>query len=223
MPGARRATRRAARHADHRLAGDDGGAAPDAAADALCHRQSRGGSGAAHRHHVRTGQDVLEQRVDGAFVCGPVAHPDLEEQVMFREELVVLAAPCRVARSVLTPARRGWSCCAPAVPIVRCWKRCWRGAASWCSACWSSARWRRSSAASRRPRHHPAAARTGGGRVRGGACQRSAAARGRNGGNGLHPPPPTLRLERATGVPDVHAYVDRTAHALKAVKARTPH
>ena len=37
--------------------------------------------------------DVLEQRVDGAFVCGPVAHPDLEEQVMFREELVVLAAP----------------------------------------------------------------------------------------------------------------------------------
>ncbi len=37
--------------------------------------------------------DVLEQRVDGAFVCGPVAHPELEEQVMFREELVVLAAP----------------------------------------------------------------------------------------------------------------------------------
>ena len=32
--------------------------------------------------------DVLEQRVDGAFVCGPVAHPDLEEQGMFREELV---------------------------------------------------------------------------------------------------------------------------------------
>jgi DNA-binding transcriptional LysR family regulator len=37
--------------------------------------------------------DVLEQRVDGAFLCGPVAHPDLEEQVMFREELVVLASP----------------------------------------------------------------------------------------------------------------------------------
>jgi DNA-binding transcriptional LysR family regulator len=37
--------------------------------------------------------DVLEQRVEGAFVCGPVAHPELEEQVMFREELVVLAAP----------------------------------------------------------------------------------------------------------------------------------
>jgi DNA-binding transcriptional LysR family regulator len=37
--------------------------------------------------------DVLEQRVEGAFVCGPVAHPDLEQQVTFREELVVLTAP----------------------------------------------------------------------------------------------------------------------------------
>jgi len=37
--------------------------------------------------------DVLEQRVDGAFVCGPVAHPELDEQAMFREKLVVLAAP----------------------------------------------------------------------------------------------------------------------------------
>jgi DNA-binding transcriptional LysR family regulator len=37
--------------------------------------------------------EVLEQRVDGAFVCGPVAHPDLDKQVMFREELVMLTAP----------------------------------------------------------------------------------------------------------------------------------
>lgn len=37
--------------------------------------------------------DVLEQRFEGAFVCGPVAHPELDEQVMFREELVVLTAP----------------------------------------------------------------------------------------------------------------------------------
>jgi LysR family transcriptional regulator, cell division regulator len=37
--------------------------------------------------------DVLEQRVEGAFVCGPVAHADLEQQVMFREELAVLTAP----------------------------------------------------------------------------------------------------------------------------------
>jgi DNA-binding transcriptional LysR family regulator len=36
---------------------------------------------------------VAEQRLDGAFVCGPATHPGLEEQVMFREELVVLAAP----------------------------------------------------------------------------------------------------------------------------------
>ena len=36
---------------------------------------------------------VLDQRVDGAFVCGPVAHPELDERIMFREELVVLAAP----------------------------------------------------------------------------------------------------------------------------------
>jgi DNA-binding transcriptional LysR family regulator len=37
--------------------------------------------------------EVLEQRADGAFVCGPVAHPDLDTQVMFREELVILTAP----------------------------------------------------------------------------------------------------------------------------------
>jgi DNA-binding transcriptional LysR family regulator len=47
---------------------------------------------------IRTGttgeliDDVLQRRVDGAFVCGPVHHPDLEEEVFFREELVVLAA-----------------------------------------------------------------------------------------------------------------------------------
>lgn len=37
--------------------------------------------------------EVLEQRVDGAFVCGPVAHPDLEQQVAFHEELALLTAP----------------------------------------------------------------------------------------------------------------------------------
>ena len=36
---------------------------------------------------------VAEQRLDGAFVCGPATHPALEEQTMFREELVVLASP----------------------------------------------------------------------------------------------------------------------------------
>jgi DNA-binding transcriptional LysR family regulator len=39
---------------------------------------------------------VAGQRLDGAFVCGPATHPALEEQMMFREELVVLAAPRRL-------------------------------------------------------------------------------------------------------------------------------
>lgn len=36
---------------------------------------------------------VLNRRLEGAFVCGPVAHPSLIEQVMFEEELAILAAP----------------------------------------------------------------------------------------------------------------------------------
>lgn len=36
---------------------------------------------------------VLEHKVEGAFVCGPVDHPDLEEEVAFQEELVILTAP----------------------------------------------------------------------------------------------------------------------------------
>jgi LysR family transcriptional regulator, cell division regulator len=36
---------------------------------------------------------VMEGRLEGAFVCGPVAHQSLIEQVMFEEELVILAAP----------------------------------------------------------------------------------------------------------------------------------
>lgn len=38
-------------------------------------------------------QDVLEHRLEGAFVCGPVEHADLEARRVFREELVVLTAP----------------------------------------------------------------------------------------------------------------------------------
>lgn len=37
--------------------------------------------------------DVLEQRLDGAFVCGPVLHAALVQQAVFREELVILAPP----------------------------------------------------------------------------------------------------------------------------------
>lgn len=36
---------------------------------------------------------VLDRRLEGAFVCGPVDHPELTEEVVFREELVVLTAP----------------------------------------------------------------------------------------------------------------------------------
>jgi DNA-binding transcriptional LysR family regulator len=36
---------------------------------------------------------TLEQSVDGAFVCGPVAQPELYEEVIFREELSLLAGP----------------------------------------------------------------------------------------------------------------------------------
>jgi LysR family transcriptional regulator, cell division regulator len=37
-------------------------------------------------------EDVLQHRVEGAMVCGPVEHPDLVEEVFYREELVVLSA-----------------------------------------------------------------------------------------------------------------------------------
>jgi LysR family transcriptional regulator, cell division regulator len=37
--------------------------------------------------------EVLEGRVEGAFVCGPVAHPELHEKAVFQEELIMLAAP----------------------------------------------------------------------------------------------------------------------------------
>jgi len=36
---------------------------------------------------------VLDRTVEGAFVCGPVAHPALIERPMFEEELAILAAP----------------------------------------------------------------------------------------------------------------------------------
>lgn len=36
---------------------------------------------------------VLERRVEGAFVCGPVDHPDLVGEAVFDEELALLTAP----------------------------------------------------------------------------------------------------------------------------------
>jgi DNA-binding transcriptional LysR family regulator len=36
---------------------------------------------------------VLGHQLEGAFVCGPVDHSELEEQIVFREQLVVVTAP----------------------------------------------------------------------------------------------------------------------------------
>ncbi len=36
---------------------------------------------------------VLDRQLEGAFVCGPARHPELVEEKIFREELVVLAPP----------------------------------------------------------------------------------------------------------------------------------
>lgn len=38
-------------------------------------------------------EQVLDRGVDGAFVCGPVNHPDLLVEPFFQEELVILSAP----------------------------------------------------------------------------------------------------------------------------------
>lgn len=42
-------------------------------------------------------QDVIEHRLDGAFVVGPVNHPELESATAFTEELVIVAPPRFVA------------------------------------------------------------------------------------------------------------------------------
>src|SRR5215472_8317676 len=47
---------------------------------------------------------ALDQSVDGAFVCGPVGQSELGEEVVFREELSLLAAP---GSSSLTEALGG--------------------------------------------------------------------------------------------------------------------
>ena len=36
---------------------------------------------------------VLDRQLEGAFVCGPVDHPDIVEDRVFREELAVITAP----------------------------------------------------------------------------------------------------------------------------------
>jgi LysR family transcriptional regulator, cell division regulator len=36
---------------------------------------------------------VLDRQLEGAFVCGPVHHPELAAETLFREEMVLLAGP----------------------------------------------------------------------------------------------------------------------------------
>ena len=36
---------------------------------------------------------VLDHRMEGAFVCGPLDHPDLMQEAVFREELAIATAP----------------------------------------------------------------------------------------------------------------------------------
>lgn len=47
-------------------------------------------------------EEVLQCRLDGAFVAGPIQHPDLMQEVMFREELVLVTAP-----GITTPTMLG--------------------------------------------------------------------------------------------------------------------
>lgn len=45
---------------------------------------------------------VLRQELEGAFVCGPIAHPQLITRPIFREELVVIGAPGATSLASLT-------------------------------------------------------------------------------------------------------------------------
>ncbi|MBN9474569.1 MAG: transcriptional regulator [Bordetella sp. SCN 67-23] len=42
---------------------------------------------------ARLVQDVVEYRLEGAFVAGPVTHPDLHQEAVFTEELVLVSSP----------------------------------------------------------------------------------------------------------------------------------
>jgi LysR family transcriptional regulator, cell division regulator len=48
---------------------------------------------------------VLDRRLEGAFVCGPVNHPELAEEVVFREELVLVTAPTVPSLEAVLAAR----------------------------------------------------------------------------------------------------------------------
>jgi DNA-binding transcriptional LysR family regulator len=50
-------------------------------------------------------EQVLGHRLEGAFVCGPIDHPELEQEVVFEENLVVVTAGA--VRSIDQLARAG--------------------------------------------------------------------------------------------------------------------
>ena len=43
--------------------------------------------------NLRMIEDVINHRLDGAFVCGPIDHADLEQHAAFTEQLVIATAP----------------------------------------------------------------------------------------------------------------------------------
>lgn len=47
-------------------------------------------------------EQVLERQLDGAYVCGPVNHPDLVAEPFVQEELVVLTSPCVEFEKLIT-------------------------------------------------------------------------------------------------------------------------
>jgi DNA-binding transcriptional LysR family regulator len=91
-------------------------------------------------------EQVLEHKLEGAFVCGPVDHPDLHEEAVFEEELVTLRSRASTVCSRAMTSRS--SCCEQDALTGNAWKRCLQPVASSVSGSWSSARWSRSSIAS---------------------------------------------------------------------------
>lgn len=95
---------------------------------------------------VRTGttasliDDVLQYRLDGAFVAGPVRHEDLSTEVIFREEMVLVTA--RHIRSIAELAQSGsvkTIVFRIDVRIEHGWTACSRGMAYRSARHWNSA------------------------------------------------------------------------------------
>ena len=94
--------------------------------------------------------DVLARRVEGAFVCGPVDHAELDVQTVFEEELVLLAAPqVKSLRAALSAGDTRIVVLRAGCSYRQRSRVSLPSAASRRRACWSSAHSRRSSSALR--------------------------------------------------------------------------